>query len=630
MSKKILGVAVMLAVVATVFVGAGAITASAQSMSLCQTVDALVLAGVIAPDKVAAAKAAAGCGVAASPAFTFTRNLTVGSTGADVTALQTKLGVNPATGYFGAITKAAVIAYQTQNGITPAAGYVGPITLAKLNYVAPVVVVPPTTGGTTGGTTSTLEGTAGDLTGVRKITTNTETTVGEGKTEKVVGAELEAGDDSDLAITSMKVTLINNEVGDASLRLDHYIDSVSIMQGTTKVATVDAADFTKVTSGEYSKSISLKNAVIKAGEKSKFYIEVSAISSISSDDDNNTWDLSLDSIRYKDAEGSILTIVSADFTSAVEAVVSFEPSTASDEVKLQSSASNPKTATIQVDADNVTDEETVLAFALRGGTDTSDVNILSIPVVLTSDGANLEDIVNDIWLEVDGTVYDNMDATTTDSDEATYTFDIDEGDLVVTAGDTQTVTVHVEFAAENGNYAGDAITASVTGEDIDAENSEGDSVPLEGSSSITGNPQTLQIDGVQITYVSSKSEKVDEAGTIKDYTLVFDVEAMDENVEIDSVLSSITGNDASNSSDDVVFTVVTPGSATATSTATLDSTASEDGDVFTVYAGQVKRFTLVVTVSDVSATGSYQVKLDEVAGSPATDVKTSASTVVAE
>jgi hypothetical protein len=66
-------------------------------------------------------------------ADTFTRNLTLGSRGADVTALQTKLGVTPATGYFGKLTLAAVKAFQTANNISPAAGYVGAITRGVLN-----------------------------------------------------------------------------------------------------------------------------------------------------------------------------------------------------------------------------------------------------------------------------------------------------------------------------------------------------------------------------------------------------------------------------------------------------------------------------------------------------------------
>ncbi len=73
-------------------------------------------------------------------AATFTRNLTVGSSGADVSALQTTLIAGGysipagATGYFGSQTQAAVKAYQVAKGIiNPGTGFVGPLTLKVLN-----------------------------------------------------------------------------------------------------------------------------------------------------------------------------------------------------------------------------------------------------------------------------------------------------------------------------------------------------------------------------------------------------------------------------------------------------------------------------------------------------------------
>ncbi len=87
-----------------------------------------------------------------APCYTFNYNLTVGATGADVSALQKYLisrGFNipditsgqSAPGYFGNTTKAAVIAFQTSVG-QPATGFVGPLTRAVLNACVPTVPTP--------------------------------------------------------------------------------------------------------------------------------------------------------------------------------------------------------------------------------------------------------------------------------------------------------------------------------------------------------------------------------------------------------------------------------------------------------------------------------------------------------
>lgn len=71
---------------------------------------------------------------------TFTHSLTVGSQGADVSALQQILinggyltAITAPSGYFGQATKKALVAYQNAKSITPATGYCGPITIRFLN-----------------------------------------------------------------------------------------------------------------------------------------------------------------------------------------------------------------------------------------------------------------------------------------------------------------------------------------------------------------------------------------------------------------------------------------------------------------------------------------------------------------
>lgn len=82
--------------------------------------------------------------------YNFATNLTIGSKGADVTALQNMLiaggylKIASATGYFGTLTQTAVAAWQKANNISPAAGYFGPKSRQVANATAG-------TGGTTTG-----------------------------------------------------------------------------------------------------------------------------------------------------------------------------------------------------------------------------------------------------------------------------------------------------------------------------------------------------------------------------------------------------------------------------------------------------------------------------------------------
>ena len=83
-------------------------------------------------------------GVTTAMPSTIANNLTIGSKGTEVSALQaflisqakgpsaSALSASGATGYFGSLTKAALAEYQKSVGITPASGYFGAITRAYL------------------------------------------------------------------------------------------------------------------------------------------------------------------------------------------------------------------------------------------------------------------------------------------------------------------------------------------------------------------------------------------------------------------------------------------------------------------------------------------------------------------
>ncbi len=83
-----------------------------------------------------------------SSSHTFTKDLTVGSKGAEVMALQNVLikggylKITAATDAFGPMTKAAVIAWQKAAGISPASGLVGPKSRQALNSMGGSVGTP--------------------------------------------------------------------------------------------------------------------------------------------------------------------------------------------------------------------------------------------------------------------------------------------------------------------------------------------------------------------------------------------------------------------------------------------------------------------------------------------------------
>ncbi|TSC60597.1 MAG: Uncharacterized protein LiPW15_475 [Parcubacteria group bacterium LiPW_15] len=93
-----------------------------------------------------------GSGSGSTGSYNFTTDLTLGSKGADVTALQQMLinkgflAIAAPTGYFGSMTQAALGKFQASVGISPAAGYFGPKTRAYVNSMSGVVT-PPSGGG---------------------------------------------------------------------------------------------------------------------------------------------------------------------------------------------------------------------------------------------------------------------------------------------------------------------------------------------------------------------------------------------------------------------------------------------------------------------------------------------------
>jgi plastocyanin len=620
MSKKILGAGVVLMLVAAVLVGVGASAVSAQSVS-CANIDSmLTVFGITDAAKIAQAKVAFGCSGTASASYTFTRDLTVGSTGADVTALQTKLGVTPATGYFGSITKAAVVAYQTANGIS-ATGYVGPLTRAALNYVAPVVVVP-TVPGTPA--SSNLEGTDGTISDVSKLSTYNNEEVGEGQSNvKVLGMEVEASNDGDIQLKSIKLSLTQTNSGDSD-KLRDYIDGVSVLLGSTEVGSADAADFTEdnTTDGLWTKTISLSNVVVKADESVKMYVTVDAINSFDSGDiADDDLTVAVENIRFVDGGGVTTTDdETGDLdptTSAPNATIDFVSfSTAADtELKASLATDSPDSAVVEVDdtAGQTTDGVVLLKGKLKLD-GSSDVLLDSMPVTFTSTGTgtDVDEVTGNVTLTIDGEEYSE---SVLSSATTTSTIVFDNLDLTISAGDTVNFTVTADVEDTEGALNnGDTLLASVTADDMDSmdvENEEGDQLETtELTGTAIGNALAFYDKGINITLsgtptITKTSGTLASDSDIAVATIKIKVEAFGDTMYVAEVATAASGlpHVIASADTDVSIDVVD-----------MDTSADLVGDGYEVAEGTPEYFTFTVTMStDVTTSQTARASITSIA-----------------
>ncbi len=555
-------------------------------------------------------------------AATFTRSLTVGSTGADVTALQTWLNskgyltVAP-TGYFGNLTKAAVAAFQTANGITPAAGYFGPISQAKWEAVAAgstgsTSTVPgctagamfssttgaACTGGSTGSTSTTLAGTDGSISTITELSQYNNEEVGEGEEDvKVAGFEIEASNDGDIALRSMKIEFdpAGNSSGDSD-HLDDYISGVKIWMGDKEIGSADVDDFSEE-SDIFTKTITLKSGVVvKDDETEKFYITVDGANSFDSTDiDTDSWSVDLLNVRYEDGSGVVTTESTITDLDVAMNFVSFSDSSDT-ELKLSTDSSSPDAQVVLVDESSTTDD-VVLTKGKIKIEGTSDVLLDALPVTFTpSSGNYLSDATGSVKLTIDGEEYTESVASSTSTGAETITFN--NLDITLEAGKTYTFTVSADIEDTDGALnEGDSLIASVTSTNrgnIDAEDEEGDSLTdsTEMTGTVTGEAQEFRVEGIQVSLVStSASSNNNDAADTGTFTIKYKVKAFGDTIYV----ASLATNAITKAVYDSAGTATTATTITATIKNETDTSKTSVGN-YEIEDGEEETFTLTITV----------------------------------
>lgn len=496
----------------------------------------------------------------------FTRDLTIGSRGTDVTCLQSYLQARGfftyaggPTGYFGPITRDAVARWQAANSVYPTAGYFGPLSRGK--YISLIVSTPtqPTNPTTPNNPDDDdLEGGAGSIDSFELISSLNNEEVGEDEEDaEVAGIEIEVDDGSDIELTAVR---LNFDPGTANDDFEDYADEVSLWLDGEEVARADADEWDD--DNDYERTISLDHgAIIRRGDVGELTVAITG-GNLDSDNEGDTWTVDFESVRYRDADGA--TISEGPTTGA--RTFSFESfSTAADVgIRITEDEDEINEAhTIAVDTNDDTEDAEVLSFIMEIEGD-SDITLDSLPINFDVTGAaDVDDVINGVHLYVDGDEVGNENLGSGVGTDETVVFD--DIDLTLEAGEEYEFLVTVDINPTDGDLdEGDTISASIgetetNSADFDAEDESGDNVEdndIRGSA--TGGPHGLFATGITVSFVSATEVVNTSDGADNDsgtFRIEFEVEAVGGTVYVSDTATATTDSSIADSvtSDDGIF-----------------------------------------------------------------------------
>jgi peptidoglycan hydrolase-like protein with peptidoglycan-binding domain len=569
------------------------------------------------------------------PAVQFNMDLTIGSTGADVTALQQNLVANGylqmpagvAYGYFGTLTQSAVARWQAAVGIAPAVGYFGPISRARMNAT---VVTTPGTPGTPG--TSGLSGGAGDIESVEFISSLNNEEVGEDEEDvEVAGWDIEATDGSDIELLAVTLDFdkVSNGAGSDD-DLEDYADEVSVWFNGEEVARMDADAFDD--DNNFRRSVTLDSgAVIDMEDTGELVVALTGVSNLDSANEEEEWNVSLTSIRFADAQGAIITysdgadmenpIDNDTTTDSDERQFSFESFATAADVELVVSDGNDdinESRLIQVDDNDDTDGVELFSFELEAEGD-SDIEVKDLLIYFTAAGAGaptVNEIISSAELFIDG---DSVGTENITISTVAGTTTFDGIDYVIRAGDTVEVVLEVDVNNLDGASFQDGNTLmaeirSFERDAIDAEDEEGNDLSTsELSGTASSDAHTFSLTGVMLSGVESNVNTLANDDSTGSISWEFTLDAEDGDLDF-NIANKV---DVDGSSDDTRFTLSGTDTSIGTTTITLVSgDATSDGSGWVIEDGDDATFILETTFSTLNAgdNGTYRVRLDSVAG----------------
>ena len=536
---------------------------------------------------------------AAGACVAITAPLTMGSTGANVTALQNaliKAGQSipaGATGLFGAQTRAALAAYQTANGIAPAVGYYGPVTAAKMAAMCtPTTPTTPGTTPTTPGTSTTLKGEAS--LDKFEVDSASDDTVEEGDEEAEIGVFTVKFNDGDAEISRLDIALTKS-VGDA---WDAF-DSVQLMVDGKVVAEADASSKDDYLGDEDNGIIRFSDLKLVAMEDEELEITVSATMQDNLDaNEKGTWTIGATSMRFFDADGVATTEDGTDVTGDTD-TFTIDVAGADDEILVKASSNDPDATTLPIKSNKTSDMFDVFAFDIDTDDSTNDIDLDEVVITVTVSSSSYNNIVDDAELTIDGTVIDDVTITNGTGTTATLTFNVDN-DVTINAGDRVEAMLALKFKSLAPALEGTTVTAAVASNKVTGTGAE-DEVSTGAAS---GEVHTLRTQGIKGVAKSTNATVTTADGPTNDYatfTVVVDVTAFEQDVYISknvaTAISYVLENGATGA------TIV------ATGTPIMSSSAKTSGAYYLIADGETKTVTLEVTYLPGVAGVSGQLQL---------------------
>lgn len=553
--------------------------------------------------------------------------LTIGSTGADVTALQNFLisaGQSipaGATGYFGTQTRAAVAAWQAANGVAPAAGYYGPITKAAMD--AKCVPTTPTTPGEDNNGSSTDSVTLKGEADLYRVTVEDaeDTTIEEGDSEAELGVVKVNFRNGDARVDRLDIAF-DQTSGSEPDPWDTF-DTVSLWVDGDKIAEVDAGsrnDYLDKNDG--SLRFSGLNLVAMQDED----VEITVAADIQKNNNGtNDWSMRAMSMRFFDADDVATTDSTtgdldgnlggpaADFSIQVQGT--------DDEVIVKTNSADPSATTFEVKDNAKSNWYTVFVFDLDTDDSRNDITFNNVKVGVTVSTTTYSTLIDDAELIIDGTTIDSSSADVTGLASTTATIDFDvDGDVTVDAGDRVKAELRLKFKSTGGNadLEGATVVASMTGNttNIDAEGTD-DVSNVSGSA--TGKTHTLRTSGVAVGNFSASTPTVTTVGTAADdtygtFTLTFDVTGIGSDEVYIPLTASLsgTGSGANFSVLTSTSTSVTAGDALSGVLTRVSGGDSSTSGYVRLDSGDTATLKLTVTFNPASQADSYTVGLTSV------------------